>query len=135
MIGGRVMAYLTHEEYTGFGYSEIDKDVFDKLIVKASDFLDIQTRSFYQFNDLESDIGFRRTKFKKAVALQVEYMHETGATSTYEVNTPQSWSIGRTSVTESSRYSNTGRNEAPSILSEDAISMLSGSGLLYRGSR
>ena len=126
--------YLTFEEYTNLGYSEMNEEEFGKLITRASDYIDVQTRNFYQFNDLESDILFRKTKFKKAIALQVEYMQATGALSTHDVNTPQSWSIGRTSVTEASRYSNNGRNEAPSIVSEDAIAALSGTGLLYRGS-
>lgn len=128
------MAYLTHEEYEKFGYEVIEKEDFDRLIGKASDYLDVETRSFYQFNSLDEDPSeFRRNKFKKAVALQVEYMYQTGASSTAEINSPQSWSVDGMSVTEASRYSNTGKNEAPSIVSEDAIRMLSGTGLLYRG--
>lgn len=127
------MMYLTFEEYEAFGYSEMTSEEFKKLIGKASDFMDSQTRNFYQFTELETDMMFRKNKFKKAVALQVEYMHDSGATSSYDANTPQSWSIGRTSVSEASRYSNTGKNEAPSIICEDSILMLSGTGLLYRG--
>lgn len=127
------MPYLTHDEYTEFGYSEIQEEDFERLISRACDYLDVQTRNFYRSNDLAKDIEFRRAKFKKAVALQVEYMHVTGASTSYDINTPQSWSIGRTSVSEASRYSNNGRNESPSIICEDAIAMLSGTGLLYRG--
>ena len=127
------MAYLTFEEYQKLGYEELTETEFNALINKASGFIDSQTRNFYQFHDLEKDIPFCREKFKKAVAIQVEYMHQTGATSTYEINTPQSWSIGRTSVSEASRYSNTGKNEAPSIICDDAILALSGTGLLFRG--
>lgn len=128
------MAYLTHEEYQSFGYESIEKDDFDKIIEKAGDFLDVETRSFYRINPIDEDPSvFRREKFKKAVALQVEYMYQTGANSTAEINSPQSWSLDGMSVTEASRYSNTGKNEAPSIVSEDAIRMLSGTGLLYRG--
>lgn len=126
------MAYLTLKEYNAFGYTKLESDTFDELISKASDFLDSQTRDFYHYNDLEKDIEYRKTKFKKAVALQVEYMHQSGAASTYDANTPQSWSIGRTSVSEASRYSNTGRNEAPSVICEDSILALSGTGLLSR---
>lgn len=129
------MAYLTFTEYEELGYTSLEEDDFNNLIAKASTFIDSQTRDFYHYNDLETDIEYRKTKFKKAVALQVEYMHQSGATSTYDANTPQSWSIGRTSVSESSRYSNTGRNEAPTIVCEDAILALSGSGLLFRGVR
>lgn len=129
------MAYLTFTEYKEIGYTSLEEDEFNNLIAKASTFIDSQTRDFYHYNDLEKDIEYRRTKFKKAVALQVEYMYQSGATSTYDANTPQSWSIGRTSVSEASRYSNTGRNEAPSIVCEDAILALSGTGLLFRGVR
>ena len=129
------MAYLTFTEYEELGYTSLEEDDFNNLIAKASTFIDSQTRDFYHYNDLETDIEYRKTKFKKAVALQVEYMHQSGATSTYDANTPQSWSIGRTSVSEASRYSNTGRNEAPSIICEDAVLALSGSGLLFRGVR
>lgn len=127
------MAYLTYNEYIEFGCADFAADDFEKLVTKASFYIDTQTRDFYQLNDLETDIPYRRDKFKKAVALQIEYMYLSGATSSYEANTPQTWSIGRTSVSESSRYSITGRNETPSIVSEDAILALSGSGLLYRG--
>ncbi|OFI48821.1 hypothetical protein BG261_05375 [Floricoccus tropicus] len=129
------MSYLTHEEYKEFGYSDIDDSEFSKLITKASDFLDIQTRNYYINHSLKDDIEFRKLKFKKAIALQIEYMYQSGASSSYDINTPQSWTIGRTSVSESSRYSSNGKNETPSIVSEDAISMLSGTGLLYRGLR
>lgn len=127
------MAYLTFEEYKKFGYTEIEESDYKQLINKACDLMDVQTRDFYNKNDLETDINMRKNKFKKALALQLEYMYQADATSTYEVNTPQSWSIGRTSVSEASRYSNTGKNEAPTIISEDAMGMLSGTGLLYRG--
>ena len=129
------MAYLTFIEYKELGYTSLEEDDFNSLIAKASTFIDSQTRDFYHFNDLETDIEYRKTKFKKAVALQVEYMHQSGATSTYEANTPQSWSVGRTSVSESSRYSNTGSNETPTIVCDDAILALSGLGLLFRGVR
>lgn len=127
------MAYLTFEEYGEFKYTEMTEEEFNRLIGKASDFMDSQTRNFYHFEDIELDIPFRRDKFKRALALQVEYMFQSDATSSYDVNTPQTWSIGRTNVSEASRYSNTGRNEAPSILSDDALLALSGTGLLYRG--
>lgn len=129
------MAYLTFIEYKELGYTSLEEDDFNSLIAKASTFIDSQTRDFYHYNDLENDIEYRKTKFKKAIALQVEYMHQSGATSTYDANTPQSWSIGRTSVSEASRYSNTGSNEAPSIICKDAILALSGTGLLFRGVR
>lgn len=127
------MAYLTQAEYDVFNLAEVEGLEFDRLEKRASAYLDTQTRNYYQFHDLEQDIAFRRDKFKLAVALQIEYMVQANATTSYDINTPQSWTIGRTSVSESSRYSNTGKNEAPSIICEDAILALSGTGLLGRG--
>ncbi|TXJ87497.1 hypothetical protein FSZ06_05760 [Enterococcus gallinarum] len=127
------MAYLTYTEYNEIGYTSMTEDEFDELVNKACDLVDVQTRNFYQFNDLESDIDFRKSKFKKAVAAQIEYMYQANATSTLEINSPQSWSVDGMSVTEASRYKNTGANESPSIMSDDAILLLSGTGLLFRG--
>lgn len=127
------MSYLSYLEYQKIGYTSMTEDEFDELVNKACDLVDVQTRNFYQFNDLESDIDFRKSKFKKAVAAQIEYMYQANATSTLEINSPQSWSVDGMSVTEASRYNNTGANESPSIMSDDAILLLSGTGLLFRG--
>ncbi|MBE9907194.1 hypothetical protein [Enterococcus casseliflavus] len=129
------MSYLNHSEYREIGYSSLTEDEFNELVNKACDLIDVQTRNFYQFNDLESDIDFRKKKFKKSVAAQIEYMYQANATSTLEINSPQSWSVDGMSVTEASRYNNTGANESPSIVSDDAILLLSGTGLLNRGIR
>lgn len=126
------MAYLTYEEYTSFGYEDVDAAEFAKLVEKAGDFMDLQTRSFYQINPIEDDpSAFRRTKFKKAVALQIDYMHQVGATTASEMSSPQSWSVDGMSVSTGS--SGADGNTSVSIISEDAIWVLSGTGLLYRG--
>lgn len=126
------MAYLTYEEYTSFGYEDVDATEFDKLVEKAGDFMDLQTRNFYQINPIEEDPSdFRRTKFKKAVALQIDYMHQVGATTASEMSSPQSWSVDGMSVTAGG--SGADNSSSASIISEDAIWALSGTGLLYRG--
>ncbi|MGF2052753.1 hypothetical protein ACQUE6_14630 [Enterococcus casseliflavus] len=127
------MAYLTYQEYQGMNFTNLDPTDFDKLVEKASALIDVQTRNFYQFNNLDSDIIFRQKKFKMAVAAQVEYMYQANATTSLEINSPQSWSVDGMSVTEASRYNNTGSNESPTILSDDAVLFLSGTGLLGRG--
>ncbi|OTP28262.1 hypothetical protein IGJ19_002430 [Enterococcus sp. DIV1368b] len=121
--------YLSLTEYKHLVDEETkltEKD-FQKLLRKASALLDIQTRRFYQRNDLESDILMRRDAFKLAVAYQIEYMHEAEATTTFGMQEPDSWSIGRMSVSKGK-----GSNEV-SLLSGDAMLQLSGTGLLYRG--
>lgn len=126
------MAYLSYEEYTSFGYEDIDTTEFKDLVEKASDFMDLQTRNFYQINPIDEDPSdFRRTKFKKAVALQIDYMHQVGATTASEMSSPQSWSVDGMSVSTGS--SGADGNSSASIISEDAIWALSGTGLLYRG--
>lgn len=124
--------YLSLKEYKRLVDKETeltDKD-FRKLR-KASALLDIQTRRFYQRNDLESDIPLRRNAFKLAIAYQIEYMHEAEATTTFAMQEPDSWSIGRMSVSKSKGGSSS-TNEV-SLLSGDAMLQLSGTGLLYRG--
>lgn len=126
------MAYLTYEEYTSFGYEDVDAAEFKDLVEKASDLMDLQTHNFYQINPIDEDPSdFRRTKFKKAVALQIDYMHQVGATTASEMSSPQSWSVEGMSV--STGGSGADGNSSASIISEDAIWALSGTGLLYRG--
>ncbi|STD26352.1 hypothetical protein [Enterococcus mundtii] len=121
--------YLSLTEYKHLvdEETELTEKDFQKLLRKASALLDIQTRRFYQRNDLESDILMRRDAFKLAVAYQIEYMHEAEATTTFGMQEPDSWSIGRMSVSKGK-----GSNEV-SLLSGDAMLQLSGTGLLYRG--
>lgn len=126
------MAYLTYDEYKKFGYQEVIEEEFKRLVVRASDFIDIRTRNFYRFHDLETDIEFRATQFKKAIALQIEYMSTIGAVSTADINNPTSWSLDGVSVSNgNSRLTDDGTTI--SIISEDAMEVLSETGLLYRG--
>jgi hypothetical protein len=125
--------YLSLKEYKHLvdKETELTEKDFRKLLRKASALLDIQTRRFYQRNDLESDIPMRRNAFKLAVAYQIEYMYEADATTTFGMQEPDSWSIGRMSVSKSKGGSSS-TNETP-LLSGDAMLQLSGTGLLYRG--
>jgi len=112
------------------GFSHVEESEFDRLLRRASDVLDYVTRDFYRFNDLESDIPIRRDKFKKAVATQIEYFRDMGATSSHELSEAAFVTIGRTTV------SNGGRNQAERqdiIVSKDVYWLLAGTGLLYRG--
>lgn len=128
------MPYLTYEEYQEFGFSTIGEEEFNKLIKKASDVIDSITRHFYKFNDIDKDVKFRREQFKKAVGAQIEYFHDVGATTYESINSaPQSFSAGRTSVSNASRFNPGGKNESRSLAAEDAIMYLSDTGLLYRG--
>jgi len=125
------MPYLTYEEYNDLGFveTEIEQAEFKRLVKRAGDVLDDVTGDFYAFNDLEDDINFRRDKFKKAVACQVEYFFDMEATSSHEMNNPLTVQIGRTQV--SSGAAN--QKEMNSLISKDVFMYLRDTGLLYSG--
>ena len=125
------MAYLTFEEYIKFGYQEVTEEEFKRLIVRASDVIDIRTRNFYRFHDLETDIEFRATQFKKAIAAQIEHMSILGAISTAEIDSPTNWSLDGISV--SNGNSGASGERKISIVSDEALELLSMTGVLYRG--
>lgn len=126
------MAYLTYQEYIDLGFPEIGESEFDKLLPKASDVIDSVTRSFYKFNDIEQDVPFRREQFKKAIAAQVQYFHDMGGTSSHELETVETVTIGRTTVS-STRGSSTDKTKKNSIISIDALMYLRDAGFLYSG--
>lgn len=128
------MPYLTYREYMSYLFAEVDEIEFGRLLIRASDVLDNVTGDFYQLNVLETDIPFRRNKFKKAVACQIEYFNELGATTFEGINnSPQSFSAGRTSVSNASRYNPGGANESKALVAEEVYIHLERTGLLYRG--
>ena len=126
------MAYLTYQEYIDLGFPEIGESEFNKLLQKASDVIDSVTRSFYKFNDMEQDVPFRREQFKKAIAAQVQYFHDMGGTSSHELETVETVTIGRTTVS-SIRGSSTDKTKKNSIISIDALMYLRDAGFLYGG--
>lgn len=124
------MEYLTYQELKDFGIIEIEEDAFNHILPKATDVIMHVTRHFYRHADMNEDVEWRRTAFKKAIAAQVEYFYETGATTTNTINSPSQVTIGRTTV--GARQS--GNDHQPkSIVSQDALMHLSMTGLLYRG--
>lgn len=125
------MTYLTYDEYKKFGYQEVTEEEFKRLVVRASDFIDIRTRNFYRFHDLETDIEFRATQFKKAIAVQIEHMAILGAISAAEIDSPINWSLDGISV--SNGNSSASGEGTVNIISEESLELLSMTGLLYRG--
>lgn len=124
------MDYLTYEEFKKLSNADIDETTFDSLIKKASAVLNTVTSYFYVKNDIEKDNEWRVNQFKQALCAQIEYFNEVGSTTFEGINqVPQSFSAGRTSVTNTSR-SNTS-NESKSLVAEDVYIYLEGTGLLY----
>lgn len=130
------MPYINFEEFKDLtGKTEDFESTFRRYLTKASAVLDNVTNRFYQLNEIKDDpIGFRVKQFKLALCSQIIYFDEVGA-DTYESinNAPQSFSAGRTSISNASRYNPSGENESKSLVSEDIYIYLEGTGLLHRG--
>ena len=129
------MAYITFDEYkelTAAAYDNVDK--FNANLSKASAVIDNITNNFYQFNDLETDkVKFRADRFKLALCAQIDYFIEVGGNTFEAVNkAPQSFSVGRTSISSGSRNNASGQNETNQLVAEDVFIYLGGTGLLNR---
>lgn len=121
------MTYLTFEEFQSKSLVELTQEEFDKLLPKASDLLDYLTSYFYVDNDMRSVIPWINCQFKKALVAQIEYFHEFGGTSFEAINNkPQSFSAGRTTVTQKQGNLN---QQVP----KEVYTYLSGTGLLFGG--
>lgn len=130
------MAYITFDEYKELTGANGDKlEQFNANLPKASAVIDSITNNFYQFNDLETDkVTFRANRFKLALCAQIDYFIEVGGNTFEAVNkAPQSFSLGRTTISNGSRYNASGQNETKQLVAEDIYIYLEGTGLLYRG--
>ena len=121
------MAYLTLEEFQEISSIELTQEDFDKLLPKASDLLDYITSHRYVGSN-----NWVASQFKKALVAQIEYFNEIGGTSYESMNNkPQSFSVGRTSVSQHHRNSN--QQTTRELVAEEVYIHLSGTGLLFGG--
>ena len=130
------MAYITFDEYKELAAAANDNvDKFNANLSKASAVIDNITNNFYQFNDLETDkVKFRANRFKLALCAQIDYFIEVGGNTFEAVNkAPQSFSVGRTSISSGSKINASGQNENNQLVAEDVFIYLEGTSLLYRG--
>ena len=128
------MAYLTYAKFKDLSKSDLEEPKFNKLLPKSSAVMDNITNHFYQRHDIEKDNSWRVNQFKQALCAQVEYFSVLGASTFEEINnSPQSFSAGRTSVSNTSRFNSGGENESKMLLAEDVFIFLEGTGLLYAG--
>lgn len=128
------MGYLTYEEFKDLSNIHIDEDEFNKLLPKATAVIDNVTSYFYVKNDIEQDNKWRVKQFKRALCAQIEYFNEVGGTTHESINSaPQSFTAGRTTVSNSGRYRTVGESDGKTIVAEDVFVFLEGTGLLYRG--
>ena len=117
------------------GSTKVSEEKFKELEPYAANFLDQITMDHYQLNDLSDDSdAYRVRKFKKAMALEVEYLSTAGATSLSEalMSSPTSVSVGPMRLeTQNSGSATVGRT----MVSLEAYRALTRTGLLYRGLR
>lgn len=139
------MAYLTSNEFKQFGYSApTDDDVFSQA-EQAAELIINDVTSFYDgnfsVNDLTADASSslpyrvkRATAFKKAVAMQTQFVLDTNAKSAYELqqNNVSSYSVGGTSMTFKSGIADTMTVGSTGLL-KTVRSLLGQYGLLYAG--
>lgn len=124
------MAYLTELEISQVIPDGTDIQKAD-YVEKAEAVLDSVTQHFYRFNDIETDVPFRRDQFKKALLSQLKYFNTLGTTDFDEIfNQPESFSVGRTSISGGSDDEG-GNSRSP--IASDVFMYLEGTGLLYRG--
>lgn len=127
------MAYLTYEEWTALKFADLTEDQFNSLEPFAELALDTETRFFYQSTDLATDLPIRANQFKKAMALMILYMNQTGFTTASQAASAanvSSLSIGRTSL---SRSGTTNTTSADSFPPGEVLGLLGAVGLRYRG--
>lgn len=138
--------YLTKSEFEQFGFELKKPDDFDKLLNNATILIN-QICSYYDpafaYHDLEADaagesgsyILFRRAMaFKKAVALEMLFLEESGYSSAYELaqGALNSFTVGHTSMSlngsagQNMTVGNTG-------VVKSAYSLLGRYGLLFNG--
>ena len=125
---------ITLVEYTGICTTEIDPSKFSGLVRAAVRHINLYTRRYYDWHSFEDDYEWRKKAVKEAIALQVEYLHINNATSSDKLNnTPQSVTLGRTSISHASRFNASGSNEKKPLVCLDAQLALAGTGLVGRG--
>lgn len=125
------MQLLSQKEFQELTSKSTSAD-FDTLEKAAENMINPLTRMYYERNSIDEDTDTNRVNwFKKALALQIEYMDDIGATSTYEMAQKdiKSVSIDGTSVSTGTSPTDSATNGVYNL----ALEYLFYTGLLYRG--
>ncbi len=125
------MQLLSQKEFQELTSKSTNAD-FDTLEKAAENMINPLTRMYYERNSIDEDTDTNRVNwFKKALALQIEYMDDIGATSTYEMAQKdiKSVSIDGTSVSTGTSPTDSSTNGVYNL----ALEYLFYTGLLYRG--
>lgn len=92
---------LTYDQYTKLS-GKVSEDKYEALEKDAEALFNAATNFFYVRNNIDEDTDtFRVDMFRKALALQIDYTNDIGASTTYEIadKSIKSVSIDGTSVT------------------------------------
>ena len=121
------MALLNKDEFQKLTGIVPDAD-FDKLEKAAESMINPLTGMYYELHSIDIN---RVNWFKKALALQIQYMSDIGASSTYEMAQKdiKSVSIDGTSVSTGTSPTDSATNGVYNL----ALEYLFYTGLLYRG--
>lgn len=125
------MALLNKNEFKKLTGIVPDAD-FDKLEKAAESMINPLTGMYYELHSIDEDTDINRVNwFKKALALQIQYMSDIGASSTYEMAQKdiKSVSIDGTSVSTGTSPTDSATNGVYNL----ALEYLFYTGLLYRG--
>lgn len=125
------MALLNKDEFQKLTGIVPDAD-FDKLEKAAEIMINPLTGMYYELHSIDKDADINRVNwFKKALALQIQYMSDIGASSTYEMaqKDVKSVSIDGTSVSTGTSPTDSATNGVYNL----ALEYLFYTGLLYRG--
>lgn len=136
------MDYLDFKTFKDLGFSQ-SQETFNELLPKATRQLDGLTMDFYKRKhnlqeDLQSNQDVRRYRgeaFQISVGLTIEFMDETGVTSTIALanaNTPNI-TIGRTHVDATNPVKGLVNSSQGYVIPEEAVRQIAPYGLLYRG--
>lgn len=110
-------------------------EVIAKLVAEAEKLVNIYTRRFYFYNDFNNENKFIKECIKDAIREQVRYFHSTNTYTLEEINdTPQTITIGRMSISNTSRYGISGnRGNTRPVACLGFMDNLSATGRLWRG--
>lgn len=125
------MALLNKNEFQKLTGIVPDAD-FDKLEKAAESMINPLTGMYYELHSIDEDTDINRVNwFKKALALQIQYMSDIGASSTYEMAQKdiKSVSIDGTSVSTGTSPTDSATNGVYNL----ALEYLFYTGLPYRG--
>ncbi|PAD67026.1 hypothetical protein CHH83_20885 [Bacillus sp. 7586-K] len=121
------MPYIDYTYYTDeFKGTAISQEQFDRLVVRASDLIDINTSYVLHGVDFTQFAQFIQDQVKKATAAQVEYMVMQGGETSVHGGSPSSVNIGNFSYQK-------GEGNEQQTMSPMTFDYLRPTGLLYRG--